>query len=288
MEAARHGAGAARRDRRRGRGHGPRARGSAPRHQRRLSGWTHPAPIPDVTAFYIQEIGALLFGMVFLFLYRQSRVVYFGLWAIAWVLRFLAAIFGYRAAAHGPHRMAGALRHVRIRFRHRADLGGARRVCFRRGEGLAHGAAADRHPARSSWRWCGPSARWPAWRRTTTTHALVLGFVYFYNFSHAAAPPGTGRARLPLFAAAAGGRVPGACRHLRVSVPHRAARRSGRNYLHHETYYDFVLHCVLAFAAMAMWSESQIDRIRELERRAGPPAPRSQANASTWIASRAC
>ena len=29
-------------------------------------------------------------------------------------------------------------------------------------------------------------------------------------------------------------------------------------------YYDFVLHCVLAFAAMAMWSESQIDRIREL------------------------
>jgi diguanylate cyclase (GGDEF)-like protein len=35
-------------------------------------------------------------------------------------------------------------------------------------------------------------------------------------------------------------------------------------YLHHETYYDFALHCVLAFSAMAMWSESQIDRIREL------------------------
>src|SRR4051794_37442143 len=51
--------------------------------------------IPDITAFYIQEIGALLFGLVFLFLYRQSRVVYFGLWAIAWVLRFLAAIFGF-------------------------------------------------------------------------------------------------------------------------------------------------------------------------------------------------
>jgi len=51
--------------------------------------------IPDSTAFYIQEIGALLFGMVFLFLYRQSKAVYFGLWTIAWVLRFLAAIFGY-------------------------------------------------------------------------------------------------------------------------------------------------------------------------------------------------
>ena len=54
------------------------------------------SPIPDITAFYIQEIGALLFGMVFLFLYRQSRVVYFGLWAVAWVLRLLAAFFGYQ------------------------------------------------------------------------------------------------------------------------------------------------------------------------------------------------
>ena len=35
-------------------------------------------------------------------------------------------------------------------------------------------------------------------------------------------------------------------------------------YLHHETYYDFALHCVMAFAAMAMWSESQIDRLRDL------------------------
>ena len=30
------------------------------------------------------------------------------------------------------------------------------------------------------------------------------------------------------------------------------------------TLYDFVLHCALAFSAMAMWSESQIDRIRDL------------------------
>src|SRR5690348_1411926 len=54
-----------------------------------------PRTVPDTTAFYIQEIGAVLFGMVFLFLYRQSRAVYFGLWAIAWVLRLLATFFGY-------------------------------------------------------------------------------------------------------------------------------------------------------------------------------------------------
>src|SRR5215469_16624319 len=52
-------------------------------------------PAPDLTAFYIQEIGALLFGLAFWFLYRQSRIVYFGLWTIAWLLRFLAAIFGF-------------------------------------------------------------------------------------------------------------------------------------------------------------------------------------------------
>ena len=49
------------------------------------------APNADLTAFLIQEIGSLLFGMVFLFLYRQSRIVYFGLWSVAWVLRFVAA-----------------------------------------------------------------------------------------------------------------------------------------------------------------------------------------------------
>src|SRR4051795_672990 len=53
-------------------------------------------PLPDLTAFYIQEIGSLLFGLVFLFIYPQSRAGYFGLWSIAWVLRFLAAIFGFQ------------------------------------------------------------------------------------------------------------------------------------------------------------------------------------------------
>src|SRR5260370_24066266 len=54
------------------------------------------SPVADVTAFYIQEIGALLFGTVFLFLWRQSRVVFFGLWSVAWLLRLLAAFFGFQ------------------------------------------------------------------------------------------------------------------------------------------------------------------------------------------------
>jgi hypothetical protein len=45
------------------------------------------SPVADTTSLYIQEGGALLFGLVFLFLWRQSRVVYFGLWSVAWALR---------------------------------------------------------------------------------------------------------------------------------------------------------------------------------------------------------
>src|SRR3982750_2524287 len=59
------------------------------------------SPFADLTSFYIQEIGSLLFGMVFLFLYRQSKVVYFGLWAIAWLLRLLASFFGYQLLRTG-------------------------------------------------------------------------------------------------------------------------------------------------------------------------------------------
>src|SRR5580658_10360089 len=59
------------------------------------------SPVADVTALFIQEVGALLFGMVFLFLWRESRVVYFGLWSAAWLLRFIAAIFGYELLLSG-------------------------------------------------------------------------------------------------------------------------------------------------------------------------------------------
>src|SRR5512142_655994 len=53
-------------------------------------------PVADAAAFYIQETGAALFGTVFLFLWLQSRAVYFGLWSVAWLLRLIAAAFSYQ------------------------------------------------------------------------------------------------------------------------------------------------------------------------------------------------
>src|SRR5262245_35410738 len=51
---------------------------------------------PDLAVFLVEGIGALLFGCVFLFLWRHSQVVYFGLWAAAWGVETLALFFGYQ------------------------------------------------------------------------------------------------------------------------------------------------------------------------------------------------
>ena len=92
---------------------------------------------------------------------------------------------------------------------------------------------------------------------------MVLGFVYFYNFVTLRKNAGTGarffRFSLLMLAAAFFGHA-----IIFVYLYNRGGAPAWAVYLHHETYVDFALHCVLAFAAMAMWSESQIDRIREL------------------------
>ena len=51
------------------------------------------SPAADVASFYIRELGALLAGVAFLFLWRRSRVAYFGLLAAAFAMRIVAGIF---------------------------------------------------------------------------------------------------------------------------------------------------------------------------------------------------
>jgi len=219
--------------------------------------------IPDVTAFYIQEIGALLFGMVFLFLYRQSKAVYFGLWAIAWVLRFIAAIFGYELLR--TVHTAWLAPYATFEFAFVVVLLSAARA------GFASTAVRDWRtvlrliailPMFVALVWAiGRVAGLEAYQ---TTHAVVLGFVYLYNFFALKGQQGVGsrvfRFSLLLLAVAF-------LEHavIFVYLYHTGSAPVWANYLHQQTYYDFILHCVLAFAAMAMWSESQINRIRQLE-----------------------
>ena len=219
------------------------------------------SPVVDVTAFVIQEIGALLFGMVFLFLYRQSQVVYFGLWAIAWVLRFLAAIFGFELIRMNDSRWLAP--YAIFEFGFAIVLVAAARAGF--ASGLKDWRTVLRLisilPIFVALVYAlGFYSRLEAYH---ASHALVLCFVYFYNFLMLRKNVGFGarvfRFSLVLLAAA----------FLEHAVILLYLYNSGQapawaRYLHHETYYDFALHCVLAFAAMAMWSESQIDRIRDL------------------------
>jgi diguanylate cyclase (GGDEF)-like protein len=95
------------------------------------------------------------------------------------------------------------------------------------------------------------------------SHAVVLGFVYIYNFYALRKSGGLGarifRYSLLVLAAAFFEHAV-----ILLYLFNRAGAPAWAVYLHHETYYDFALHCVMAFAAMAMWSESQIDRLRDL------------------------
>jgi diguanylate cyclase (GGDEF)-like protein len=219
------------------------------------------SPVVDITAFYVQEIGALLFGMVFLFLYRQSRVVYFGLWAVAWGLRLLAAVFGFEL----------------LRTQHFGWLAPYAVFEFAFAIVLIAAARAGFASPIKDWRTVlrliailpvfvalvfafGMYSRLEAYH---ASHALVLCFVYFYNFIALRRNLGIGarvfRFSLLVLAAAF-------LEHaiIFLYLYNRGGAPAWARYLHHETYYDFALHCVLAFAAMAMWSESQIDRIRGL------------------------
>ena len=219
------------------------------------------SPVADLTAFWIQEIGAALFGMVFFFLYRQSQVVYFGLWSAAWVLRLLAALFGFAMISAQNWRWLAP--YCVFEFAFAIVLIAAGRAGFASGF--------------KDWRTVlrliailpifvaivyafGFSSHLDAYH---ASDAVVLGGVYLYNFTTLRKNAGVGARifRFSLF-------VLGAAFVEHAAIFLYLVNTKGApvwaRYLHHETYYDFILHSVLAFAAMAMWSESQVDRIRDL------------------------
>ncbi|HEY1342845.1 MAG TPA: GGDEF domain-containing protein [Bryobacteraceae bacterium] len=219
------------------------------------------APALDITSFFVQEIGALLFCMVFLFLYRQSKVVYFGLWAGAWVLRTLAALFGYLLLST---QYAGWLAPYAVfEFAFVIVLMAAARAGF--GSEMKDWRTVLRLisilPIFVALVYAfGMYSRLEAYH---ASHGVVLAFVYFYNFIVLRRHVGVGGrifrfSLLVLAAAFLEHAVIFLWLYNSVNAPAWA------QYLHHETYYDFALHCVLAFSAMAMWSESQIDRVRDL------------------------
>jgi diguanylate cyclase (GGDEF)-like protein len=218
-------------------------------------------PIVDLSAFYIEVAGALLFGIAFLFLWRQSRAIYFGLWAAAWGLRGVAAVFGFELLSRGG--LVWLAPYATFDFAFAIVLIAAARAGF--GSGLQG--------------WRGMLRLIPLLPVFVTlvyavalvsrleayhsSHALLLGFIYLYNFLRLRRQGGLGyrmfRFSLVVLSAA----------FFEHAVVFLWMYNTGNapdwaRYLHHEAYYDFALHCVMAFSAMAMWSETQMDRLRGL------------------------
>ena len=214
----------------------------------------------DLLSLWIKVIGTLLFGLVFLFLWRQSGIVYFGLWGVAWgaesgalvaassylrtrsgwwlvtyaFLEFAFAILLVAAARAG---LAGSIRNWKSALKILLGFPLFLAILWALG-------------------WRGGVESYHA------VHAFILGSVYVYNFTGIrGARMGARMFRFSLLCLAAaffyhavvffylrgGGPVPVWMARLDLSL-----------------YYDFALSAVLTFAAMAMWIESQQDRVKEL------------------------
>jgi diguanylate cyclase (GGDEF)-like protein len=225
-----------------------------------------PPQFTDGSAFVIQEIGALLFGMVFLFLWRQSKVVYFGLWAGAWLIRIVAAIFGFELMRTSNSDWLAP--YATFEFAFAIVLLSAARAGF----------ASDMKDWRTTLRLIAilpifVALVWAVGQRAGLeayhiTHAVVLGGVYLYNFLLLRRQRGIG-ARIFRFSLIVLAIVFFEHAGMLFFIYHRGTAPQWAQYLHNEAYYDFELHCMLAFAAMAMWSETQIDRIRDLSNEVG-------------------
>jgi diguanylate cyclase (GGDEF)-like protein len=215
---------------------------------------------PDLVALNVQVLGTLLFCLVFLFLWRQSGIVYFGFWSLAWALQVVAllclrlyflssvpfwlgpyALFQFAfalalltAARTGPSRTAHTLKSVL-----RVLLGFPLFLAIVYLLGLESNFAGFQ-----------------------AVHGLVLGSIYLYTFFAIRGSLGIG-GRLFKFSLLC----------LAIAFLHNAVvffylynrgQPQWPRYLRYNSYYDFALLMLLALSAMAMLIQSQRDRIDAL------------------------
>jgi diguanylate cyclase (GGDEF)-like protein len=204
--------------------------------------------VVNLTGLFFEVAGAVLCGAVFLFLYRQSQIAYFAVWAFTWTMRVAASILGYEVVRRQSWEWLAPYAVAELAFALALVEAGTR---------------SGRTDSARQWRRWSVALRtlaflpilfaavyatsWPS--RLEAYHAaqaVALGLAYFYNFLML--PRNTGAVS----------------RVFRFSLLVLALAPAWERALSHEAYYDFALLCVVAFTAMAMWSESQGDRIRDL------------------------
>ena len=225
-----------------------------------------PQIYPHPVALYVQLFGTALFCTVFLFIRRESGILYFGYWGVAWGLQTIAlacSLLFFRGVA-GPWLFGWAF----FEFGFCMAL-----LAAAQAEGRTH---AD---LKARWRFflglplflalVYVMAVRTSFAGYHAMHALVLMVFYSYTFLAAPGMHGLGRR---LFRAALAGLAVTSLHasamffhiHITGHVPDWAA------YFRYHDLFDFGLQSVLAFAAMSMWIGHLTERLEtageELER----------------------
>ncbi len=203
---------------------------------------------------YVQFFGALLFCLVFLFLWKQSGVVYFGYWSLAWAVESVAWLCTISAHLTGSSGWLAA--HAFFEFGFALSLLAAARVSSPERIG-------------KSWR---SNLRilyfvplflivlgveligWGRGNMHGVPRSLVLSGIYLYNFRQLS----FATRRLFHFTLLALSLL-----YLQIAVAGALGSPAWMGYLRFVSYYDLALKTMLAFSAMAMWIESQNDRVAE-------------------------
>jgi diguanylate cyclase (GGDEF)-like protein len=216
---------------------------------------------PDLAALNVQVLGTVLFCFVFLFLWLQSGIVYFGFWSLAWALQVLAllclrlyflrpvpfwlgpyALFEFAfalalltAARTGPSRTAHTLKSAA-----RVVLGFPLFLAIVYLLGLQS-----------------------TFEGFQAVHGLVLGSIYLYTFFAIRGSLGIGGRlfKFTLLCLAVAFLLNAVIFFL---LYNRGGEPQWPRYLRYNSYYDFALLMLLAFSAMSMLIQSQRDRIDAL------------------------
>ena len=209
---------------------------------------------------WMQAVAALLFGLVFLYLWRRSGIVYFGLWGGAWAAQSAAVVLGSQFLAGGHavwlvfYAFLEFLFAVLLVAAARAGISGT----FRNWRAPLMIASA--FPVFLAALYAtGAGGRTDGFR---ALHASILGALYVYNYTGIrGAGLGSKMFRLSLLCLAAAFFYH-AWLHLYVYTT--GVSSQWVRALHYGMRGDLVLNALMAFAAMAMWIENQSDRMREL------------------------
>ena len=208
--------------------------------------------IPDGLAplwYAVHTGGALLFSVAFLYLWRQSGVVYFGLWAAAWAADAVSLLLGAgRAHDPGPAYLSA---YAALKFAMVVALWAGARAGF-------SGTIRGWRPALKTLAGvpvfivAGVALPLPF----AVGVAVLLAGIYVYHFTsiRGGAGPGASVFRASLLGMAA------------VSLYYSAALwlPAGDPWALFANFARFAFSAVLTFGAMAMWVESQSRRVREL------------------------